>query len=146
METHRSEGDADGMICASDFRGPAPWANRRVEQRIECTKPIVILPYRPSVDWSFKRVEMFDCSEHGLGILTDEPLAAGELFLAKLRLKKITLVAYMVRHCVKSETGGYKIGAWMTGLIGRPDLCDPADILHALLHGEDRREGPAEPK
>jgi len=125
----------DGVIVPSDFCAPAPWANRRAEDRVDCTKPITILPFRPStVDWVFKRVDMFDCSAHGLGFLTNEPMAAGELFLAKLRLQqKITLVGYQIRHCVPADGGGFKIGAWMTGLIGRPELCNPEEVLNALL-------------
>jgi hypothetical protein len=124
----------EGVILPADFNTAKRGAERRTEGRIDCTKQIVILPFRPSITWAFKRVEMFDCSEHGLGLYTDEPIGAGDLFLAKLRLQKITLVAYQVRHCIPLERG-FKIGAWMTGLVGRPDLCDPAAVLKALLEG-----------
>ena len=125
----------EGVILPSDFNTGKAAAERRNEDRIGCTKQIVILPFRPSITWAFKRVEMFDCSAHGLGIFIEEPIGAGDLFLAKLRLQKITLVAYQVRHCIPLERG-FKIGAWMTGLVGRPDLCEPAEVLKALLQGE----------
>ena len=131
-------GDAEDSILPSDFRtktSSLAAADRRTEPRTECTRTIGILPLRPGALWTLQRADMFDCSPHGLGLLTDQVMVVGDTFLAKLRLEKLLFVAYEVRHCVRVGTR-YKIGAWMTGLIGGPGVCDPVKVFDALLRAE----------
>jgi hypothetical protein len=44
----------------------------------------------------------------------------GDQFVAKLRLKKLMLVLYTVRHCVASGRDQFKIGAELCGVINDP--------------------------
>jgi len=75
---------------------------------------------------------MVDCSFRGIGILSPLPFAAGERFLAKLRVKqRLILAVYASRHCTQ-ENKKYKVGAEFTGFIsGVHD--DPDEILKALV-------------
>ena len=78
------------------------------------------------------RLEMVDCSLHGICILSPLQFAAGERFLAKLRVKqRLVLSVYTSRHCIQ-ENKKYKVGAEFTGFIsGVHD--DPDQILKALV-------------
>ena len=132
----KAQGDS---LSLSDFRGIGTVDERRREPRIPCDKQISILPAASEKDWAFKSVGLFDCSPHGLGLIAEDPMEPGEQFLAKLRLQKLTMVVYTVRHCTPITRGQFKIGAEFTGVIGSPDGCDPNAVLNALLDAADNR-------
>jgi hypothetical protein len=128
---HSNRGGNDS-ITPSDFRGRSAHDDRRREPRFLSAKIISVLPC--DLDWNmrFHRVEMVDCSLHGIGILSPLKFAAGERFLAKLRVKqRLVLSVYTSRHCIQ-ENKKYKVGAEFTGFIsGVQD--DPDEILKALV-------------
>jgi len=128
----RNIGGGNDSITPSDFRGRSDHDERRREPRILSAKIISVLPCDRDWNMRFHRVEMVDCSLHGIGILSPLPFAAGERFLAKLRVRRrLLLSVYTSRHCAK-EKKKYKVGAEFSGFIsGITD--DPDEILKALV-------------
>jgi hypothetical protein len=128
----RSSGGTDDSITPNDFRGRSSHDERRCEPRFLTAKTISVVPC--DLDWNmrFHRVEMVDCSIHGIGILSPLLFAAGERFLAKLRVRRrLFLCVYTSRHCVQ-ENKKYKVGAEFSGFIsGIKD--DPDQILKSFV-------------
>jgi hypothetical protein len=85
-DMERISGGKNDSITPSDFRGRSAHDERRCEPRFLSSKIISVLPC--DLDWNmrFHRVEMVDCSLHGIGVLSPLPFAARERFLAKLRV------------------------------------------------------------
>ena len=121
-----------GALTLTDFRRPDE--EQRREPRIPCAKEIAILPCTTERDWAFKHVGLYDCSPHGLGLITQEPMMLGEQFLAKLRVGRMTMLIYTVRHCAEIGPQQWKVGAEFSGVIGSPDECNPDAIMSALLN------------
>lgn len=120
-------------LTIEDFRnaGASP-ADRRREPRFPCTKAIAIRTCRFGEDRGFRPARLLDCSTQGLGIVTDEPMDAGEQFLVRFKLDRLMLAVYTVRHCRRDATQ-YQVGAALTAFIGGPDEPDAQAILDALL-------------
>ena len=107
--------------------------DRRTEPRIARQRTIAILPCTNDPDWNFKTVTLLDCSPHGLAILSDHPMKRGDEFLAKVKIKRMTMVVYRVAHCEAQSGGWYKIGAKLVEFVGTPD-----EILQALLAQDEQ--------
>src|ERR1700683_3524738 len=132
----QSTGGENDSITPADFRGPSAHDERRSEPRYTSARTISILPCDRDWNMRFHRVQMVDCSLHGLGIISPLQLDVGERFLAKLRVsRRLVLSVYTSRHCTQ-EGQKYKIGAVFTGVIsGVKD--DPDQILKALVAGSE---------
>jgi PilZ domain len=131
-----SKGGGNDSLTPSDFSGLSVNDERRREPRYLAGKTISIMPCDRDWNMRFHRVEMVDCSLHGIGIISPLQLQAGERFLAKLRVsKRLVLSVYTSRHCTP-EGKAYKIGAEFSGFIsGVKD--DPDQILKALVTGSE---------
>jgi PilZ domain-containing protein len=103
---------------------------RRAERRSACD--VVIMPCGTMASGKFRKARMVDCSESGIALLATRRLPPGEQFMLKIRLKRIVLAVYTVRHCRPIDDDVYRIGAELTGFIG-PHDCDSAAIFKALL-------------
>ena len=135
-----------GALTPEDLRPPVADDDRRREPRIPCEREIAILPYQASGNWEFKSVGLFDCSSHGLGIISDEPMAIGEQFLAKLKLgSSRALVIYTVRHCLCVEGRYFKIGAEFSGLKNARDDYDTSELLQSVLSSPAPAEADSNP-
>ena len=122
-----------GALTLDDLRSGKA-ADRRKEPRYPHERDIVILPCASPQEWQFCTVHLFDCSRHGIGIISNTALKRGEEFLAKLKVKRMTMVLYRVCHCEKLPDGKFKVGANLVEFVGTP-----AEILDALLS----EDGPA---
>src|SRR5688500_15504487 len=131
-----------GELTAADLRSRSKlWNNRRREPRIPCERELAILPSNAAEGEGFRRVGLIGCSAHGLGIVSPTPMKVGDQFLAKLRLDRVMLAAYTIRHCTPTGDGKhYKIGAELTAFIGTPGGNAQA-ALDALL-GRDEQVDP----
>jgi hypothetical protein len=117
---HQRGGAAGGAQTLEDLRR---------ENRFSTGKLMLLMPW--GGDFKARHVRLLDCSAHGLGVLDEVPMEAGEQFAVYLHLDQVTMVLYTVRHCVKVD-GGYKIGAQLAGFLGSTD--DDADrVLTSLL-------------
>ena len=129
---------ATGALTPDDFAGALPHPDKRRETRIPHARMIDILPVVASGRWSFRAVELRDCSLSGLGFVAAEPMRIGEQFLAKLRLRRrVTMLIYTVAHCRPIDGGGgFAVGAQFSGYIASPFQGDPHEILTAMLEAE----------
>ena len=141
---HESGPSPTGELTAADLRGRVKsWNNRRKEPRIPCERELAILSSTAAEGEGFRRVGLIGCSAHGLGILSAVPMRVGDQFLAKLRLDRIMLAAYTIRHCTLASDGKHwKVGAELTAFIGTPGGNAQA-ALDALL-GRDLDRPPRE--
>jgi len=130
MKPAKKEANA---LTASDFQTTAT-DERRSEPRFNCNKTISILPCTPDKDWHFQSAQLIDCSAHGLAVRTNFPIKAGDQFLAKLKLDRIILALYTVRHCRDLENNQYQLGAQLSGFIGTPD--SPEAVLQSLTNSQ----------
>jgi hypothetical protein len=120
-----------GALKAKDFAGTA--ANRRAEDRRPGALAIDILPCRAQKDWKFIKCEVVDCSLHGLGIVSPEPMDVGQQFLAKLHLPKgVRLLVYTVQNCAKMGTSSHRIGSHFSGFAAQELDEDLRTVLEAL--------------
>lgn len=83
---------------------------------------------------------MFDCSRRGIGILLDSPMEPREQFVAKLRLERMMMVVYTVRHCRQLGPNRYQIGAELTRLAGM-ESTHSDEFLDALLNNDHTAGG-----
>src|SRR5688572_9762601 len=83
-----------GALTLDDLRRPDNASERRREPRIPHQREIVILPTAAPHEWAFTEVTLFDCSRHGIGIISDREMKRGSEFLAKLKVKRMTMVLY----------------------------------------------------
>jgi hypothetical protein len=119
----------DRALTLDDFR---TGTDRRSEPRITRQRQIDILPCTAHRKWEFKVVTLFDCSPHGIGIVSDLAMKRNDEFLAKVKVGRTTMVIYRVCHCEETSPGQFKIGAKLVEFVGTPD-----EILQALLRGEE---------
>ena len=133
-----------GELTAADLRGRSKlWNNRRREPRIPCERELAILSSNAAEGEGFRRVGLIGCSAHGLGIISPVPMKVGDQFLAKLRLDRVMLAAYTIRHCTLAADGKhYKIGAELTAFIGTPGGNAQAALDALLGRGEDEDPPP----
>ena len=115
LAVHKAD---DGVLTLDDFRCGA--TERRREARTAVLKRVwVFLPKRePQIG------HLVDCSPHGVGMLVRTGLREGDEFGLKLRIPRLELVTYCVRHC-RAEHGQFRIGALLAGIggmAGHPDL------------------------
>ena len=106
---------------------------RRIEERFP-HRAIVMMPFGEGVDSRFQRAQMVDCSVHGIGLITDQPLPPRSRFFIKLKLSTVALVIYEVKYC-HALSHGYRIGADFQGISGSDADCklSPETIIQALL-------------
>jgi hypothetical protein len=133
MSMSNREPSRGAPLTLEDFHeaGPAH-DDRRREPRFPCDKVIAIRPERPGDDRGFRPARLLDCSLHGLGLMAEEPMHAGEQFLVEFKLHELMLAVYTVRHC-RRVANRYIIGAALTGFIGGPSQPDADAILQDLI-------------
>ena len=102
----------------------------RRENRFNAGKLMLLMPW--GGDFKARHVRLLDCSAHGLGVIDEIAMQPGEQFAVYLHLDQVTMVLYTVRHCIKLEAGGYKIGAQLAGFLGATDE-DADRVLTSLL-------------
>src|SRR5436853_7112920 len=95
----KSSGGSAGALTLDDFNGIGNTDPRRQEGRINCYKSITLLPCVAEELWQFKRAWLVDCSPHGVGLIVSAAIQPGQQFLLKLKLDRLMLVIYTVRHC-----------------------------------------------
>lgn len=96
-----------------------------------CHKEVAIRTCRTSDERGFRPARLIDCSVHGLGLSTDEPMDAGEQFLVRFQLERMILAVYTVRFC-RRLSGRHVVGAALCGFIGGSDDPDATAIVAAL--------------
>jgi hypothetical protein len=126
-----------GALTLNDFSGIGEADPRRREDRVTCHKTVTLLPCVADEVWQFRRALLIDCSPHGIGIVTSSPMQAGQQFLLKLKLDKLMLVIYTVKHCRASTPRRYQIGAEFHGFVQTGEMKDPQTLLEALLAAQD---------
>ena len=106
----------EGALGLDDFRFV------KGEQRREPRTPVFAKPVWVFVPEESPRTgHLVDCSPHGIGLLLQVPLRDGQHIGLKLRLDRLRLVTYTVRHC-RPEGEQFRIGALLSGVDGRqPD-------------------------
>ncbi len=124
-----ASGPNPGELTAADFNAPG---DKRREERLAHRRMIQILPNFLDPEWKFLWAELINCSPNGLGLLVPQPLKIGQDFMVQLRMERVLLLLYSVRHCTQAE-GGYRVGAQFTGLASDPVRRDPRAVLEALL-------------
>jgi hypothetical protein len=127
----------DNHLTLRDF-SPCETEQRRKEARIPC-KRVVLMACREGEGLQFEEALLTNCSLGGIRILLDRTLSPGDDFLVKLKLPRMTLVVYSVRHC-HADRSGYRIGAEVRNVVGMkaggtPDF---ATILDTLLLADER--------
>jgi hypothetical protein len=141
MQRHGRRSDT-GTLTLADFRFVP--GERRNDLRLPCQRRILILTCGGgALDWSFHRVELFDCSPGGLGLMCGTELAAGEQFLAKLQLDKPRMLVYTVRHCATIGKR-FKIGAELTDIVGAPDDLDGMAVRDAMMRASAAPAAPTD--
>jgi len=107
--------------------------DRRREPRIVSNRTISILPTASAgqQEWKFITVRLLDCSNRGLGLLTDIPFATGDEFMVKVQMERMVLASYTVRHCHKKELRQYIVGAELVGYVSAPG--ESISLLDALI-------------
>lgn len=139
QSSQRHANDDDGALTARDFRGTSEGGERRREPRVLCDREIAVMPCRGADGRGFRRVGLADCSPHGLGLVSPEPMVPGEEFLAELKLKlqALVLLVYRVQHCSPAGGGHFRIGAELVGTITPPNERDADAALKAILDQAD---------
>lgn len=109
-------------------------ADRRREERVRFSRMIEIHPCdEDSVSGTFLRVELYDCSEHGVAFYLDRELARGSEFLLRIQLAETQIVLYTVRNCIQLEAGKrYRIGAEFTSYIAASADTTRRSIVEAV--------------
>jgi hypothetical protein len=104
-------------------------ADKRREPRTAIERPVrVYCPVKAA-----QNGRLTDCSPSGVCIVLQHPLRPGDQFLLKLRMGRLRLVAYTVRHCRGDGAGGYRIGGELAGILGAGGRDDTAAVFNALL-------------
>ena len=105
---------------------------RREERFPVPEKQILLMRWGGARAYESHRVRLLDCSAHGLAVEDTDPMEAGDQFVLYMHLKEVTMVLYTARHCVKLDSGRYKIGAKLEGFIG-PGAAKADMVLTALI-------------
>src|SRR5439155_27282522 len=116
MQSRKPEGagGGEGGLTAADFQ-PRHRTDKRCEPRHSHQRIIQLLSEFLTEEWRFITGELVDCSAHGLAVRVAQPMKIGQDFMVKLRLDRVVLLLYSVRHCAR-EGDGYRVGAQFTGL------------------------------
>jgi hypothetical protein len=132
MSTDRSQRVSDALRPA-DFSSPSVANEQRKEPRFAAIRTISILPVASTAmeEWKFLPAQLLDCSAHGIGLVSSVPFAVGDQFLVKLKLERMVLVEYTVRHCHRTAMRQYQVGAELTAFAGANDA--QVAILATLL-------------
>ena len=111
---------------------------RRKEERTPC-RNVVLMACGERESLLFEEAPLIDCSLHGIRILMPRPLAVGDDILVKLKLPRIALVVYSVRHC-HAEGAGYRIGAEFRNVVGINAAAATTDLaaIAACLRSGDK--------
>lgn len=132
MTHHR--GEAGGALTIGDFTQAVVPDNRRREARAACDRPIDIMPVTPTFDEPHLRALLIDCSPHGLGLIVERPMSAGDQFLVDIVIGQHPVqVLYTVRHCRAAGEHAFKVGAAFSAFISGPDDAAPVALFAALL-------------
>jgi hypothetical protein len=124
-----------GTISAGAAGSFADW--RRSEPRILCERPIPILRLAGDGEGAFIPGRLTDCSLHGLGLMSPQPIESGEQFLARLKLEKLTLLIYTVRYCIPMKADQFRVGAKFTAYTAASFQGDLGAVITALT-GQER--------
>jgi hypothetical protein len=108
-------------------------SDKRLEPRCACDRELEILPCSPTREWKFDKVHVVDVSTRGLGLISNQPMAVGSQFLAKVKLKKASLLIYSVRFCAPGQGVDFHIGAEFSGFVADELLEEPGTIIESFL-------------
>lgn len=112
-----------------------PSIERRSEPRVVVNRLIAITPLNDSAaEWSFRRVQLIDCSGTGLGFVSDQPMPVGEQFFVRLNPDDTDAALYQVRRCQLVEPDRYHIGAQLSGDITDAHAQADNTLLQRLLN------------
>lgn len=131
LERKKTPAESEGLNL-QDFHPGEVGRDRRHEPRISAARIISVLPCRIDVETGFQKVNLVDCSAHGIGISAPLPMTVGEQFIVKLDLDQMPFLVYKVRNC-RDEGARYRIGATLVGFLGGAKD-DPDQILKILLN------------
>jgi len=131
--SHSSGYKKSDALLSGDLSSSAPVDDRRREPRIPSARTISILPTASAgqEEWKFISAQLLDCSNRGLGLLTDIPFNAGDEFMVKVQMERMVLASYIVRHCHRKEIRQYIVGAELNGYVSAPG--EAVSLLDALL-------------
>jgi hypothetical protein len=118
----RTRRAGNGELTQADLRGGSmAWDDRRGGERIPCERQVAVLSTRAPWGEGFRAAGLFDCSAHGIGIVSDRAMQVGEQFIAKVQADSASLAVYTVRRCIPAGDGRqFNIGAALTAFVGPP--------------------------
>ena len=120
------------------------WDDRRGGERIPYERQVSVLSTRAPLGEGFRAVGLFDCSAHGIGIVSDRPMQVGEQFIAKVHADSASLAVYSVRRCIPAGDGRqYNIGAALAAFVGPPGDSLALDALLPAPAGASKPATPA---
>ena len=116
---------------------PHSFQENRSEPRTPVTRTIDVLPCQARREWKFISAEITDCSLHGLGLISTEPIEVNQQFLVKLKLQKgVRMLLYTVHNCSLWERTRYRIGAKFSGFAAQEFDEDLKEVLESLVTGD----------
>jgi len=116
---------------------PHSFQENRTEPRTPVTRTIDVLPCQARREWKFITAEITDCSLHGIGLISTEPIEVNQQFLVKLKLEKgVRMLLYTVHNCALWERTRYRIGAKFSGFAAQEFDEDLKEVLESLVRGD----------
>jgi hypothetical protein len=107
---------------------------RRHESRTPCNREVALLPCASDDTNHFMRGRLSDCSPHGLGLVLNEKIEAGQQVLARIEIdRKPTLLMYTIRYCIPTKSDEYRAGARFTGFAGVKFRGTTESVVTALI-------------
>jgi hypothetical protein len=105
--------------------------DRRSEGRFGVERTVQYLPVKAAKDWHFLTGQLLDCSPHGVGMECGEPMAVGDDFILKVRLKKLRLLIYRTQN-VSQRHNVYRVGGELIGALTEPNEFDLDELVESL--------------
>ena len=119
---------------ADPFSTPDFRDQRRREPRVICEREVSMVrcldnePARPT------RVQLTDCSLHGLGVMAAIKLEAGEQVLVKVEMNRLPMMLmYSVRYCVPMASDAFRVGLRFSGYVASKFRGEMRTVLGAMM-------------
>ena len=78
-------------------------------------------------------MRLTDCSLHGLGLMSPQPLEAGEQVLVKVEMNRLPMMLmYTVRYCVPMKSDAFRAGLRFSGYVASKFRGEMRTVLGAM--------------
>lgn len=106
---------------------------RRGEPRVTCDRDVSLLPAIEGDDAHFIKARLTDCSQHGLGLISNEKLEPGQQVLVRVDVDRHpTMLMYTIRYCIPMQTDEFRVGARFSGFIASKFRGQLASVVTSL--------------